>query len=298
MSYLYTIDKPTKVDWSDFSTDTVDKLSKEDCVKGIDERGAELDILQESLYAAASHSVLIVLQAMDTGGKDGVIGHVFKYINPQGCQVTSFKQPNPVEAAHDFLWRAHRNSPVKGMIKIFNRSHYEDVLVTRVHDLVPEKVWRKRYDEIKTFEGLLTANHTIVLKFYLHISKEVQRERLLSREADPTKSWKLSSSDWKERAFWEKYNDAYAEAIGKTGVKDAPWYVVPSNNKSYRNHAIADKLADVLRKYKPEWDATLARTGEQRKHDLFQARSLNPAMAAEALHEGEVLGIKPKTKKK
>lgn len=298
MSYLYTVDKPTKVDWKNFSTDAVDKLSKEDCMTKIEELGAELDVLQESLYAAASHSVLIVLQAMDTGGKDGTIGHVFKYINPQGCQVTSFKQPNPHEAAHDFLWRAHRAAPTKGMIKIFNRSHYEDVLVTRVHDLVPEKVWRKRYTEIKTFEGLLAANHTIILKFYLHISKEMQRERLLSREGDPTKSWKLSSSDWKERAFWDDYNEAYAEAIGKTGVEEAPWYVVPSNNKSYRNHAIADKLASVLRKYKAEWDATLARTGEQRKHELFQARAANPAMAAEALQPGEVLGEKPKSKKK
>jgi polyphosphate kinase 2 (PPK2 family) len=148
MPFLYTIDKPTKVDWDDFSTDEVDKCPKDTCATNIDTLGAELDVLQEALYAAASHSVLIVLQAMDTGGKDGTIGHVFKYINPQGCTVTSFKQPNPIEAAHDFLWRAHRNTPMKGMMRIFNRSHYEDVLVTRVHDLVPEKVWRKRYGEI------------------------------------------------------------------------------------------------------------------------------------------------------
>jgi len=295
MAYLYTIDKPTKVHLEDYSTDVVDKLSKDDCIEKMEKLGEELDVLQESLYAAASHSVLIVLQAMDTAGKDGTIGHVFKYINPQGCQVTSFKQPNPYEAAHDFLWRAHRATPVRGMIKIFNRSHYEDVLVTRVHNLVPEKVWRKRYSEIETFERLLAANNTIILKFYLHISKEMQRERLLAREADPTKSWKLSASDWKERAFWEDYNEAYSEAIGKTGIDEAPWYIVPSNNKSYRNHAVADKLASVLRKYKSEWDTTLEKTGEQRKHDLFMARAANPAMAAEAANGNDHVK-KPKKK--
>jgi PPK2 family polyphosphate:nucleotide phosphotransferase len=282
MPYLYTIDKPTKINWDDFSTDHVDNLPKEECLANVQKLGAELDALQEALYAASSHSVLIVLQAMDTGGKDGTIEHVFKYVNPQGCQVRSFKQPNPTEAAHDFLWRAHRGTPAKGMITIFNRSHYEDVLVTRVHDLVPDKVWKKRYSEIEQFESLLASNDTIVMKFYLHISKEIQRERLLAREADPVKAWKLSAADWREREYWEKYQDAYADAIGKTAVKDAPWFVVPANNKGYRNHAIADKLAAVLRKYKSQWDSTLAKTGEMRKQELAQMRADHPAMAAEA----------------
>jgi len=299
MSFLYTIDKATKVDWDDFSTDEVDKLSKDECIAKIDELGAELDALQEALYAAGSHSVLIVLQAMDTGGKDGTISHVFKYINPQGCAVSSFKQPNPTEASHDFLWRAHRAAPPKGMMKIFNRSHYEDVLVVRVHDIVPEAVWRKRYEEIQKFEELLAANNTIILKFYLHISKDVQRARLLAREADPAKSWKLSAADWKERQFWDKYNDAYAEAIGKTGTKNAPWYVVPSNNKGYRNHAIAEKIASVLRKYKPEWDAALAKTGQLRKQELALLRAQNPAMAEEAADNSvPAADVKKKNKKK
>jgi PPK2 family polyphosphate:nucleotide phosphotransferase len=297
MSYLYTIDKPTNIDWDDFSTDEVDKLSKEDCAAKIEELGAELDILQEALYAAGSHSVLIVLQAMDTGGKDGTISHVFKYINPQGCAVTSFKQPNPTEAAHDFLWRAHRATPPKGMMKIFNRSHYEDVLVVRVHDLVPEPVWRKRYGEIEKFEELLASDNTIILKFYLHISKDVQRARLLAREADPTKSWKLSAGDWKERQYWDKYNEAYADAIGKTSTKTAPWFVVPSNNKTYRNYAIAEKIVSVLRKYKPEWDAVLAKTGQQRKQELALLRAQNPGLAEEAENPPAPVDTKKKKKK-
>jgi PPK2 family polyphosphate:nucleotide phosphotransferase len=251
--------------------------------------------LQDLLYAEHGHSLLICLQAMDTGGKDGVINHVLGAMNPQGCRVAAFKQPSPLEASHDFLWRAHKAAPARGEVVIFNRSHYEDVLVTRVHDLVPEKVWRKRYGEIATFESLLAANSTIIMKFYLHISKDVQRERLLAREADPAKSWKLSAADWKERQYWEKYNDAYAEAIGKTGVKDAPWFIVPSNNKSYRNHAIADKITSVLRKYKSEWDETLAKTGELRKAELVDMRAQYPAMAAEA---GPQMEVKKKTKKK
>ena len=159
--------------------------------------------MQEALYGAAKQSVLIVLQGMDTSGKDGTIRHVMAPINPQGCSVVSFKEPTPTDLAHDFLWRVHQQTPAKGMIGIFNRSHYEDVLVVRVHDLVPKAVWQPRYDEINRFEQMLVDNDTIILKFYLHISKDEQRDRLLAREKDPTKAWKLSAGDWLERAHWD-----------------------------------------------------------------------------------------------
>ncbi len=290
MSYLYTIDQNTKINLSGYSTDRIDKISKEDAAAHTSELGTDLNILQEAMYAAATHSLLIVLQAMDTGGKDGTVSHVFKYINPQGCNVTSFKEPAPDESGRDFLWRAHHAVPLKGMMQIFNRSHYEDVLVVRVHDLVPDKVWKRRYEQIEEFESLLDTDNTIILKFFLHISKGEQRERLLAREEDPDKAWKLSTNDWHERLFWDKYVDAYEDAIGKTAVKHAPWYIVPANDKWYRNHAIAEKLVSVLKHYKPEWETSLKELGERNKKELAVLRARDPRLAKEAECEKERKG--------
>ena len=194
---------------------------------------------------------------MDTGGKDGTIKHVFSGVNPQGCRISSFKAPNPEERNHDFLWRYHKSAPAVGRIGIFNRSHYEDVLVVRVKNLAPEEVWRPRFELINNFEYNLTRNNISVLKFYLHISKDEQKRRLESRLADPEKRWKFSSNDIKERAYWDAYWDAYQEAfedaISETSTEYAPWYVVPANKKWYRNLVIARAIADTLEEMDPRF---------------------------------------------
>jgi PPK2 family polyphosphate:nucleotide phosphotransferase len=207
----------------------------------------KLSELQELLAADATTSLLVVLQAMDTGGKDGTISHIFTGVNPQGCDVTPFKVPTPEEASHDFLWRIHRAVPAKGKIGIFNRSQYEDVLVTRVHKLVPEKDIKLRYEEIVKFEQMLSENNVVILKFFLHISHKEQTARLKSRLDDKDKHWKISPSDFAERKFWDAYQTAYEDAIEATSRKFAPWYIVPSDNKWYRNVVISSVLVETLR---------------------------------------------------
>lgn len=219
------------------------------------ERIAEL---QARLYAERKQSLLIVLQAMDTGGKDGTIRGVFQGVNPQGCQVWSFKAPSTEELEHDFLWRYHQKTPPRGMITIFNRSHYEDVLIVRVKQMIEEDVWRHRYAMINEFEHMLTLNNTVVLKFFLYISKDEQKRRLESRLQDPTKHWKFSSSDIKERAYWDQYMLAFEDAINQCSTEYAPWYVVPANKKWYRNLVIARTIADTLDAMKPQFPAAEA----------------------------------------
>ena len=201
---------------------------------------------QYLLYADDSRSLLVVLQGMDASGKDGAIRSIFSGVNPQGTSVTSFKTPSHTELAHDFLWRVHHAAPEKGEIAIFNRSHYEDVLVARVRDLVPKAVWSARYAQINDFEALLTANGTQILKFYLHISREEQLERFKDRLDDPDRQWKISESDYTERELWRDYIAAYEEVFAKTSTKDAPWYIVPANKKWYRNRVISQIIADTL----------------------------------------------------
>lgn len=213
----------------------------------------ELDDLQELLYGAGTHSVLIVLQGMDTSGKDGTIRNVFGHVSPLGCRVHSFKVPTSEELAHDFLWRVHKVTPSIGNIAIFNRSHYEDVLVVRVHNLVPEEVWRQRYQQINEFERLLAENNTIMLKFFLHISKEEQEERLLEREKEVVKAWKLAPGDWKERAYWDDYMAAYTDMLRECSTTYAPWYIVPADRKWFRNLAVAHTIVETLRPYKDTW---------------------------------------------
>ena len=207
----------------------------------------ELGRLQELFYADARHGLLVILQGMDTSGKDGAIRHVFQGVNPQGVRVSSFKQPTPEELAHDFLWRVHRDAPAKGEIVIFNRSHYEDVLVARVHHLVPHKVWAKRFDAINAFEHELADEGNTVLKFYLHISREEQARRLVDRIQDPTKRWKLNAADFHERRYWADYLKAYEDALKRTNTAWAPWYLLPADHKWLRNIAISSILVEQLR---------------------------------------------------
>jgi PPK2 family polyphosphate:nucleotide phosphotransferase len=202
--------------------------------------------LQERLYGNSSRALLIVLQGMDTSGKDGTIKNVMSGVNPQGCKVVAFKTPSTQELAHDFLWRVHREVPAKGFIGIFNRSHYEDVLITRVHGWVSKAVVQRRYNQIKEFEEMLTENGTSILKFFLHISKDEQKERLEERIHDPEKRWKWNSGDLEERELWDDYMQAFEDVMSATSTEAAPWYIVPSNRKWYRNLVVADRIAQAL----------------------------------------------------
>ncbi len=237
--------KLEKLDPADRSAYEGDKeKAQEDLAKLND----KLEELQELLYAEHKHRVLIVLQAMDTGGKDGVIRRVFDGVNPQGVRVASFKVPTAEELDHDYLWRVHKMTPGKGEIVIFNRSHYEDVLVVRVHGLVPEKVWKKRYDHINEFERLLANEGTTILKFFLHIDKDEQKQRLQARLDEPDKHWKFSLGDLEERKLWNQYMAAYEDVLNKTSTPWAPWYVIPANRKWYRDLVISTILVNTLKK--------------------------------------------------
>ena len=237
--------KLEKLDPADRSAYEGDKeKAQEDLAKLND----KLEEYQELLYAEHKHRVLIVLQAMDTGGKDGVIRRVFDGVNPQGVRVASFKVPTAEELDHDYLWRVHKMTPGKGEIVIFNRSHYEDVLVVRVHGLVPEKVWKKRYDHINEFERLLANEGTTILKFFLHIDKDEQKQRLQARLDEPDKHWKFSLGDLEERKLWNQYMAAYEDVLNKTSTPWAPWYVIPANRKWYRDLVISTILVNTLKK--------------------------------------------------
>ena len=202
--------------------------------------------LQELLYAENQHALLIILQGMDTCGKDGTIRKVMAGINVQGCDVVNFKVPSADEISRDFLWRAHKAVPQKGKIGIFNRSHYEDVLVVRVHDLVPKSVWKQRYQQINDFEKMLVENGTVVLKFFLHISKDEQKDRLEARINDPSKHWKITEADIRERAYWDDYMQAYEAVLQKCSTDWAPWYIIPANKKWYRNLVITERIVKTL----------------------------------------------------
>ena len=250
----YRVEPGTSIKLADIDpNDTGSYLSKDDLKEELQQHCERIQNLQERLYAEQKHSLLIVLQAMDTGGKDGAISHVFEGVNPQGCQVWPFKVPSLEEQSHDFLWRYHAKAPSRGMINIFNRSQYEDVLVVRVKNLVDEKVWRERYDQINQFERSLNLNDTTIIKFFLHISRDEQKQRLESRLQDPTKHWKFSSNDVKERGYWDDYMKAYEDAVNKCSTNYAPWYVVPSNKKWYRNLVVARTIADTLDAMNPQF---------------------------------------------
>lgn len=227
--------------------------SKQDAKARMDELRDELEALQEVLYAEHKHKLLMVIQAMDTGGKDGLISHVFEGVNPQGVGVASFKAPTSEELDHDYLWRIHKQVPGKGEMVIFNRSHYEDVLVVRVHQLVEEAVWSRRYQQINDFERMLTEEGTTIMKFYLNIDKDEQKRRLEDRLRQPEKQWKFNVGDLDERKLWPDYMLAYEDVLSKTSTVWAPWYIIPANQNWYRNLVAAQILVDTLSSLKMKY---------------------------------------------
>lgn len=223
---------------------------KEAAQKRLLELNRELDELQEVLYAEHRHKVLVILQAMDTGGKDGTVRRVFEGVNPQGVRVVPFKVPTPVELDHDYLWRAHQQVPGKGEIVVFNRSYYEDVLVVRVHKLVPPEVWKRRYAQINAFEQMLAEEGCTILKFFLHIDLDEQKHRLQERLDDPRKRWKFNPADLEERKLWADYMQAYQDMLNKTSTSWAPWYTVPANRNWYRDWIVAETIVATLKDLK------------------------------------------------
>jgi PPK2 family polyphosphate:nucleotide phosphotransferase len=272
MGLTIKVDPGEKVRLAKTDTDRDAGLSKSAGNDRLDALSEQLGELQELLFAAHRHAVLIVLQGMDTSGKDGTIKHVMSHVNPLGCRVEAFKVPTEEELAHDFLWRVHKVTPARGTMMIFNRSHYEDVVVTRVRDLVPKSVWEPRYDHIVDFERMLADHGTLILKFFLHISREEQEERLLAREQEPSKAWKLSAADWRERERWDDYMQAYDDAIMRTSTKHAPWHIVPADKKWFRNLAVAEATIDALAAHRAEWTDALRVLAETKLAELRAMR--------------------------
>lgn len=270
---LWKVKEGTKVKLKDYdpgyTDDMTDRALATTLLEKLDD---ELNELQEMMAAAQHQALLMILQGMDTSGKDGTIRHVLSRVNPQGCIVHSFKEPTQEELAHDFLWRIHKAAPARGVLGVFNRSQYEDVLVVRVHNLVPKDVWSRRYKEINNFEKSLASNSTIILKFFLYISKDEQERRLLAREQDKDKAWKIDASDWVERQYWDDYQEAYEDALTNCSTEEAPWYIVPANHKWYRNLAIAQTLVDTMRQYRSEWKAQLEERGNKQLEALRKLR--------------------------
>lgn len=244
----------SKVTLSDFATDATPGFTEKPDVDAILAKScSKMAALQYLMFAENRRALLIVLQAMDTGGKDGTIRHVMTGLNPAGVHVKSFKVPSAEELEHDFLWRIHQAVPPKGDFGIFNRSQYEDVIVVRVHDLVPRPVWKARYDQINAFERHLTENNVTILKFFLHISKDEQKRRIQDRIKDPERSWKLSPADFAEREHWDAYQEAYEDALSKCSTEWAPWYIIPGDRKWFRNLAVSEIMLETLEAMKMEF---------------------------------------------
>jgi len=264
MQLAWKVEKGSKVRLKDYDPGFLDpNTDRALAAAELEQLSMELGELQQLLAAAQHHSLLIVLQGMDTSGKDGTIRNVMAQVNPLGCEVRSFKGPTSRERVHDFLWRIHRVVPGRGMISIFNRSHYEDVLIVRVHNLVPQDVWSRRYEAINDFERLLAQNDMIILKLYLHMSKDEQERRLLAQQQNQKDAWMVTTADWAERTYWDAYQEAYEEALSRCSTAEAPWYIVPSNQKWYRNLLVARSLVYTLREYRDQWEAQLVERGER-----------------------------------
>lgn len=243
-----------KVDLKKIDPDGKDyNLSGEECESRFLKLREELISLQEVLYAEGRQKLLVVFQAMDGGGKDGTIRSVFQGTNPQGVEVTSFKKPSDEELAHDFLWRVHKAVPATGMVGVFNRSHYEDVLVVRVHKIVPESVWKPRYQQINNFEEILASSGTRIVKFFLHISKKEQKDRFDERIQVPEKRWKFDPADLEKRALWDQYESAFEDMLSKCSTACAPWYVVPADQNWYRDYIVCSVLVEALKDMKPKF---------------------------------------------
>jgi PPK2 family polyphosphate:nucleotide phosphotransferase len=256
MNYLerFKVQPGTEVKLRDIDPSFKDRhAGHKEAAEEIEHYQKKLRELQELLYADGRRSLLICLQSMDSGGKDGTINHVLGAMNPQGCRVAAFKQPSAKELAHDFLWRIHPAAPGRGEVAIFNRSHYEDVLIVRVHNLVAKAVWSRRYNRINDFEKELAEGDTHILKFYLHISKEEQLKRFRDRLDDPAKQWKISEADYKERSFWDDYMVAYEDALFRCSTEHAPWFVIPADHKWFRNLAVSRIVVEHLEKMKMEF---------------------------------------------
>jgi PPK2 family polyphosphate:nucleotide phosphotransferase len=265
-SKKFRVEKGSKVKLDGIDPNYKGEHKDKAAAQGELEKHAErLRELQYLMYAENKRSLLIILQSLDAAGKDGTINHVFASMNPQGCRVYSFKTPSAEELAHDYLWRIHQETPRKGYVTIFNRSHYEDVLVVRVHNLVPKEVWSKRYDEINNFEKELIDNGTHILKFFLHIDEEEQLARFKQRLDDPNRHWKISESDYTEREYWNDYQKAYEEAISKCSTNHAPWYIIPSNHKWFRNLAVSQILVDTLESLKMKFPAPTVNIADIKK---------------------------------
>lgn len=272
-SYVTTIDeRDTKIRLDDISTEPEKGVTREDAEARFGELSAELFELQDLMWGAKTHGVLIVLQGMDTAGKDGVIKHVAGSLNPRGTNVVSFGVPTKEELEHDFLWRVHRHAPRKGEFALFNRSHYEDVLVVRVNNLVPESLWKERFGHIRDFEELLVEHDTIVLKFFLHISKGEQERRLLDREKDPSTAWKLNVNDWRTREKWRDFQDAYEDVLRRCATPKSPWHIVPADSKWFRNLAVITTILSTLRPYKKIWQRKLDDMGARGAAELAEYR--------------------------
>lgn len=254
MSHHYTFPAGKEIKLSDYPTRIEDPhINKQAALETIHNNAVQMADHARRLYAENRHSVLLLLQGMDTAGKDGTIRTVMRGMNPRSCQVYSFKQPSEEERDHDFLWRVHKVAPRKGNIGIFNRSHYEDVLVVRVHDLVPRDIWKQRYQQINDFERLLTESGTRILKCYLHISKEEQRERLQARIDEPSSNWKFNQADLEERKHWDAYQRAYEVALEKCNTPQAPWHIIPSDRKWYRNLLVSELMRKTLEDLNPDY---------------------------------------------
>jgi PPK2 family polyphosphate:nucleotide phosphotransferase len=258
----YTVKSDENVDLRAIDPSDTHGIKRADADERTSLAQAALTSLQETHFAAGQNGILIVLQGLDTAGKDGTIRHVMAAFNPASCRVESFKVPTAEESAHDFLWRVHRVTPPLGSIAIFNRSHYEDVLVTRVHHLLPDKAIDRHYEQINHFEQLLVENSTIVLKFFLYISNKEQKERLEAREADHTKAWKLSASDWPEHALYDQYVEAYELALSRCSTKSAPWHIVPADHKWYRNLAVAETIVRTMHSWESDWQHEVDQRGK------------------------------------
>jgi PPK2 family polyphosphate:nucleotide phosphotransferase len=276
---FHRFDRPGRVKLAAISEEPPDGMTKGHAKRRFAALNDELFELQDLMWGARTHSVMMVLQGRDAAGKDGAVKHVVGALNPRGVLVTSFGVPTQEEREHDFLWRVHRHAPRLGEFAIFNRSHYEDVLVVRVKGLVPEPVWKERYELIGAFERTLATGNCIILKYFLHITRAEQKERLLEREEDPTNAWKLNVEDWKERDLWDDFTRAYEDAIGKCASADAPWVVVPANAKWYRNLVIAESLAAALRPFRKVWRETLDEEGKVGRRDLKEWRAAQRAAA-------------------
>jgi PPK2 family polyphosphate:nucleotide phosphotransferase len=272
MSYVRFDEPGRKIRLADISSDPPDGITKDKAVQRFEALNEELFELQELMWGARTHAVLVVLQGRDAAGKDGAIKHVVGALNPRGVIVSSFGVPTEEERQHDFLWRVHRHAPRMGEFAIFNRSHYEDILVVRVHNLAPKSIWKERFGHINDFEELLAEHGTIVLKFFLHISKKEQEKRLIEREKDPSTAWKLNVNDWKERDHWDEYTEAYEDAMERCSSRFGPWYVIPSDSKWYRNLLVAQAVADAMRPHRETWLKKLDEDGAEGRRELEEFR--------------------------